>query len=116
MVRRLFTASRFADLPAGGPLLARSLARIGARPRKVSALPEARVTVKGQTFDAEMPNFRLTDREIAAALTYVRSAWSNNAPPVEESFVAGIRARYGDRGPWTPYELLAQHPVTEPPP
>ena len=42
----------FADLPAGGPLLARSLARIGARPRKVSALPEARVTVKGHRQDA----------------------------------------------------------------
>ena len=42
----------FDDLPAGGPLLARSLARIGARPRKVSALPEARVTVKGHRQDA----------------------------------------------------------------
>jgi mono/diheme cytochrome c family protein len=70
-----------------------------------------RVTVGGQTFDAEMPNFKLTDRQVAAALTYVRSAWSNNAPPVEESFVAAVRARCGNRGPWTPYELLAQHPV-----
>lgn len=70
-----------------------------------------RVLVKGQSFDAEMPNFKLTDRQIAAALTYVRSAWSNNAPPIDEEFVGSIRAKCGNRGPWTPYEILAQHPV-----
>lgn len=42
----------FDDLPAGGPLLARSLARIGARPRKVATLPETRVAVKGHRQDA----------------------------------------------------------------
>jgi len=70
-----------------------------------------RVLVKDQMFDAEMPNFKLTDRQIAAALTFVRSAWSNDAPPVGEAFVARIRSRCGSRGPWTPYELLEQHPV-----
>jgi mono/diheme cytochrome c family protein len=69
------------------------------------------IEVAGHRVDGQMPNFNLSDRQIAGALTYVRSAWSNNAPPVEEDFVAGIRAKCGNRGPWTPYEILAQHPI-----
>lgn len=74
-----------------------------------------RIQVKGETFEAEMPNFRLSNREIAAALTYVRSAWGNNGSPVEEEFVSAVRARCGNRGPWTPFELLKQHPVAATP-
>ena len=69
------------------------------------------IEVNGHRVDGQMPNFNLTDRQIAGALTYVRGAWSNDAPPVEEDFVASIRAKCGNRGPWTPYEILAQHPV-----
>lgn len=69
------------------------------------------IEVHGQQYDGAMPNFDLTDRQAAAALTYVRSAWSNSAPPVEVEYVAGIRAKCGIRGPWTPYELFAQHPL-----
>lgn len=70
-----------------------------------------RIEVHGQYYDGEMPDFRLTDRQIAGALTYVRSAWGNNGSPVTEAYVAGIRAKCGNRGPWTPYEILAQHPL-----
>jgi mono/diheme cytochrome c family protein len=40
-----------------------------------------------------MPNFseELTDDEIAAALTYVRSSWSNHASPVDAATVAAAR-------------------------
>lgn len=69
------------------------------------------IEVHGQHYDGEMPNFGLTDRQIAGALTYVRGAWGNNASPVSEEFVAGIRAACGNRGPWTPYELFSRHPL-----
>jgi mono/diheme cytochrome c family protein len=40
-----------------------------------------------------MPNFSedLTDAEIAAVLTYVRSSWGNHAPAVEVATVAAVR-------------------------
>lgn len=72
------------------------------------------IEVHGRQYDGEMPNFNLSDRQIAGALTFVRGAWSNNASAVTEDFVAGIRAKCGNRGPWTPYELFAQHPLRAP--
>ena len=72
-----------------------------------------RIVVKGESFDGQMPNLQLNDREIAAVLTYIRSEWGHAATPIDPSYVASIRARYGDRGPWTPYELLAEFPVAE---
>lgn len=72
-----------------------------------------RIEVKGESFDGQMPNLQLSDREIAAVLTYIRSEWGHTATPIDPYSVASIRARYGDRGPWTPYELLAEFPVTE---
>lgn len=41
-----------------------------------------------------MPRFKadLTDAQIAAILTYVRSAWGNAAGPVSEAQVAAVRA------------------------
>ena len=40
-----------------------------------------------------MPTFKneLSDAQIAAALTYVRSSWGNKAPPVKPSDVAAAR-------------------------
>jgi len=40
-----------------------------------------------------MPNFRddLTDAQIAAVLSYVRSAWGNHAPPLDVATVAAVR-------------------------
>jgi mono/diheme cytochrome c family protein len=41
-----------------------------------------------------MPNFSddLTDGEIAAVLTYVRSSWGNHAPPIDATTVAALRS------------------------
>lgn len=72
-----------------------------------------RIVVHGKSYDGDMPNFSLSDRQIAGVLTYVRGAWGNQAPPIPEEFVAGIRKQHGDRGPWTPYEIFAQHPLRE---
>jgi mono/diheme cytochrome c family protein len=48
----------------------------------------------------------LKDAEIAAVLTYVRSAWGNKAPPITTSSVTTIRALGASRKtPWTASEL-----------
>jgi mono/diheme cytochrome c family protein len=67
------------------------------------------VTVKGSQFNNAMPTFgtQLKDEQIAGLLTYVRSEWGNNAPPVSADKVKEIRAAVADRtGPWTAEELL----------
>ena len=66
------------------------------------------VTVKGQTYNGAMPAWAdvLSDAEIAAVLTYVRSSWGNAAAPVEASTVAEQRAATAARtAPWTIGEL-----------
>ncbi|MBV8665460.1 MAG: cytochrome c [Burkholderiaceae bacterium] len=42
-----------------------------------------------------MPNFsgQLADRDIAAVLSFVRSSWGNQAPPLSAEQVAALRAR-----------------------
>ncbi len=67
------------------------------------------VTVKGSQFNNAMPTFgtQLKDDQIANVLTYIRSEWGNNAPPVSPDRVKEIRAAVADRtGPWTAEELL----------
>jgi hypothetical protein len=61
-----------------------------------------------------MPALRelLTDREIAAVLVYVRNAFGNRLPIVNESTVAKVRAQTKDRSTfWTAEELLKAHPM-----
>jgi len=50
----------------------------------------ARIVLEGA---GPMPNFdeQLTDTQIAAVLSYVRSSFGNNAPPVSPAVVAGVR-------------------------
>jgi len=51
-----------------------------------------RVQVKGAAYTGSMPMFdTLSDTEIAAVLTYVRSQWGNAAPPVSPAMVAAGR-------------------------
>jgi mono/diheme cytochrome c family protein len=50
------------------------------------------VHVKGAAYSGAMPMFNtLSDAEIAAVLTYVRSEWGNAAPPVSAATVAAGR-------------------------
>ncbi len=66
------------------------------------------VQVKGETYNNAMPAQKLTDAQIANVLTYIRSEWGNNAPPISEAFVAEVRAQSADRTePWTQAELQA---------
>ena len=66
------------------------------------------VTVRGQTFNGAMPAWAdvLSDAEIAAVLTYVRSAWGNAAEAVAADKVAEERRGTASRTtPWTVGEL-----------
>ena len=58
--------------------------------------------VLGVSYNGVMPAFgQLSDAELAAVLTYIRSAWDNDAAAISAQQVAAGRARYPDgRGPW----------------
>lgn len=68
---------------------------------------EGPITVKGITYNNKMPQFhdKLSNEEIAAVLTHVRSSWGNSAPPVKPEEVEAIRTKVGSRGPWSATEL-----------
>lgn len=70
---------------------------------------EGPIQVKGKSFDSQMPAIgdQLSDAEIAAVLTYVRSSWGNRAGPVDEALVKKLRAETAGQGPWTAVRLLA---------
>ena len=65
------------------------------------------VTVKGATYTGQMPPWQqLSDAEVAAVLTYIRSSWGNTAPEIKADEVAGVRSATATRsGPWTVAEL-----------
>ncbi len=52
------------------------------------------ITVNGGQYGGNMPSWRnqLSDAQIAAVLTYVRTAWGNSAPAVSEDQVAAARS------------------------
>lgn len=52
------------------------------------------ITVNGAQYGGNMPSWRgqLDDAQIAAVLTYVRTAWGNGAPAVSEDQVAAARS------------------------
>ncbi len=53
---------------------------------------EGKIEVDGQTYNQVMPAAPLqTDEEIAAVLSYVRSAWGNSASAVDAAMVAKVR-------------------------
>lgn len=76
--------------------------------------PQGPITVKGLTYNNAMTPWRdaLTDEQIAAVLTYVRTQkdWGHTAAAVAPEEVAAIRKQTKDRpaiGPYTAAELLA---------
>ena len=68
------------------------------------------IEVAGETFNGMMPPWggTMKDADIAAVITYVRSAWGNKAAPVTAAKVASLRAAHSSRTtPWTAAELAA---------
>lgn len=65
------------------------------------------VTVNGKEYNSVMPGMahQLSDEQIAAVLTYIRSEWGNSAPEVLVETVASVRAEVGTRSEWTQAEL-----------
>jgi mono/diheme cytochrome c family protein len=66
------------------------------------------VQVKGQTYNNAMQAWeaQYTDQQFAAILTYVRSDWGNNAPPIPTEAVKQMREQIKDRNEqWTMAEL-----------
>jgi mono/diheme cytochrome c family protein len=66
------------------------------------------IEVEGEVFSGLMPPWgpSLSDHEIAAVATYVRSQWGNAAPAVSAVTVGRIRAATASRTtPWTAAEL-----------
>jgi mono/diheme cytochrome c family protein len=74
------------------------------------------ISVKGQTYNNPgMPPWRdiLTDKEIAAILSFIRQEWGNKAGPVSAPQVKTIRELTADRTtPYSAADLLAI-PATE---
>lgn len=54
---------------------------------------QGHIQVEGRSFNGVMPAFgaRLTDQELAAVLTYIRSTWGNGAAAVRTRSVAEVR-------------------------
>jgi mono/diheme cytochrome c family protein len=73
---------------------------------------EGPIEVKGEVYEGQMPAWaQLDDREIAAVMTYIRSEWGNDAPPIEPDFVGKVREETADRArAWTAEELQAIEP------
>lgn len=72
---------------------------------------EGRIQVKEQSYAGVMPAFgrRLSDEEIAAILSYIRSSWGNAAGAVSPNDVRKIRRRYADRvQPWSAAQLRGE--------
>ena len=67
------------------------------------------IQVKGSTFNNAMPTWSmLTDEQIAAVLTYIRSEWGNAATPVFANYVRAVREQAATRTePWSPKDLQA---------
>ena len=66
-----------------------------------------KIEVKGKTYTNVMAAWggQLNDEEVSAVITYIRSSWGNNWPPVTASEVATIRQKFDGHGLWRPEEL-----------
>ena len=70
------------------------------------------IEVNGQAYNGNMPAFGgiLSDRDIAAVLSYIRVEW-NGSEVVPEDRVADLRASAPRSAPWTGEEILADYPL-----
>jgi mono/diheme cytochrome c family protein len=73
---------------------------------------QGEITVAGAKYNSAMMAYGtsvpMSDDEVAAMLTYVRSSFGNSAPPVTPAEVAKVRAATASRTtPWTQKDLEA---------
>src|ERR1700747_2855217 len=100
-------------LPGQYPPLAGSEIVLGDASNRLIAIVlkglQGPVTVKGQSFNNSMQAWegQYTDAQLAAILTYVRSDWGNNAPPIPPEAVKQMRDELKDRKEqWTFAEVM----------
>lgn len=57
------------------------------------------LTVQGSVYNGMMPGFKaqLSDEEVAAVLTHIRSQWGNAAPPISAAQVQQVREATSSR-------------------
>ena len=72
--------------------------------------------VLGGSYNNAMPQWKqLTDDQIAAILTYIRSDWGNKGDAIDPTFVATIRKEQAAQNEaWTQAQLMAMAPVKQP--
>ena len=71
--------------------------------------------VKGKTYNNVMtPHGFLTDEQVAAVLTYVRSNFGNEADAVRAEEVSRVRAAEGDRGLYRSERLMYRIGIPDP--
>ena len=68
---------------------------------------EGEIIVKGNGFNNKMPEFhdKLSNEEIAAAISFARSSFGNKGVAVFPAEVDSMRKVYRGRGPWSSAEL-----------
>lgn len=54
---------------------------------------KGKISLLGQSYNGVMPAWKsqLSNAQLAAVVSYVRSAWGNNASPVSEAEIAGVK-------------------------
>lgn len=64
---------------------------------------EGEICVRGNGFNNKMPQFqdKLSNEEIAAAISFARSSFGNKGPAVLPAQVDSMRKTYSGRGPWS---------------
>jgi mono/diheme cytochrome c family protein len=55
------------------------------------------ITVKGETFNNQMPPLGLDAKQVAAVVTYIRNEWGNKASPVTVEQVEKVKQEIGGR-------------------
>ena len=75
-----------------------------------------RIALQGLKGELLMPAMgTLDDQQLAAILTYIRTAWGHAASPIAAETVARVRAgSEGRTSPWTRDELARQEPASTP--
>jgi mono/diheme cytochrome c family protein len=104
-----------ATSPGAFPALAGSDWVTGPSSRPIAILLhglQGEITVAGAKYNSAMMAYGtsvpMSDDEVAAMLTYVRSSFGNSAPPVTPAEVAKVRAATASRTtPWTQKDLEA---------
>ena len=71
------------------------------------------IDVNGYTFNNSMPPWNhLSDEQIAAVLTFIRTQWGNSAPAILVEFVKTVRVQTSARpNPWSQKDLRGIPPT-----